>query len=171
MGSGTSTIGRLLGRLTGLEFIDLDDFIEKRYCATVRELFAARGEAWFRSCERDMLHEVGEWENVVVACGGGTPCYFDNMEWMNAHGTTVYLDASIERLHERLLRGQHKRPLIADKSEDELRTFIVDALLERMPYYEKASLHFNANLLGNEQEKEVTARRLAETLHLPTFAN
>lgn len=167
MGSGKSTVGRHVAALTGMQFIDLDSYIENRYRATVRELFARYGEDGFRTREQAMLHEAGEFEDVIVACGGGTPCFFDNMEWMNAHGTTVLLDVSIDRLHERLLRGRHKRPLIADKTDEELREFIVEALAARMPHYTKAALRFKAENLDNEQEKEVTAREFARFLRLP----
>ena len=171
MGSGKSTVGRHLAAITGLRFIDLDNYIESRYHATVRELFDRHGEEGFRLREQAMLHEAGEFEDVIIACGGGTPCFFDNMEWMNAHGTTVLLDVDIDRLHERLLRGRHKRPLIASKSDDELRRFIVEALAARMPHYEKAARRFKADRLDNEQEKAVTARRFAEFLQLPIITD
>lgn len=167
MGSGKSTMGREVSRITGMQFIDLDTYIESRYRMSVRELFAQEGEDGFRLREQAMLHEVGEFEDVIVACGGGTPCFFDNMEWMNSHGITVYLDATIERLHERLKRGRHKRPLIADKNDDELLNFIIRALEARMPHYSKATMRFAANKLDNEQEKAVTARQFAEFLNLP----
>ena len=167
MGSGKSTIGRHLSALTGMQFIDLDNYIEGRYRATVRELFAQYVEEGFRAREQAMLHEAGEFEDTIVACGGGTPCFFDNMEWMNTHGTTVLLDVDIDRLHARLMRGRHKRPLIAGKSDTELREFIVGALAARMPYYSGAKLRFRADRLDNEQEKAVTARQFAEFLHLP----
>lgn len=166
MGSGKSTLGRLVSELTGIEFIDLDAYIESRFHATVKDIFADRGEEGFRNIERAMLHEVGEFENVLVACGGGTPCFFDNMDWMNSHGTTVYLDTSVEKLFTRLKRGRHKRPLIARKNDEELQQFIVDALAERKPHYSKAAEIFRTDLMENEGEKVDTARRFITTFNI-----
>ena len=108
MGCGKSTLGRNVSRLTGVEFIDLDSYIEGRYHSSVRDIFAEKGEEGFRDIERRMLHEVAEFENVIVACGGGTPCFFDNMDYMNSKGTTVFLNTSLPKLHTRLMRGRHK---------------------------------------------------------------
>ena len=99
MGSGKTTLGRALAAEMGIPFIDLDHYIEKRYCKTIAQLFAEKGEEGFREVERRMLHEVGEFEDVIISTGGGTPCFFDNIEYMNAQGTTVYLDVPVERLH------------------------------------------------------------------------
>lgn len=163
MGSGKSTLGRALGRMTSLDFIDLDHYIEARYRQTVREIFAAGEEQRFRDVERRMLLEVAGFENVVVACGGGTPCFGDNMEIMNAAGTTVFLDTSFPKLFSRLKRGRHKRPLIAEKTDDELAEFIASSLRARMPHYSKARFSFRADLLENEVEIDETARRFIQT--------
>lgn len=167
MGSGKSTLGRLAAAMAAMQFIDLDNYIELRFHANVRDLFSRYGEEGFRSRERSMLHEVGEFEDVIVACGGGTPCFYDNMEWMNAHGTTVLLDVGVDRLHQRLMRGRYKRPLIADKGDEELRAFIVEALARRMPYYSRAAMRFKADRFDSEQEKNATARQFARFLNLP----
>ena len=90
MGAGKPTIGKVLSKLIGLTFIDLDYYIEGRFRKTVAQLFAERGEEGVRSIERNMLHEVAEFEDVLVSTGGGTPCFFDNMEFMNQQGTTIY---------------------------------------------------------------------------------
>lgn len=166
MGCGKSTLGRMVSSLTGIDFIDLDNYIEGRYHASVSQLFAERGEHGFRDLERAMLHEVGEFEDVIVACVGGTPCFFDNMDWMNAHGTTVFLDTSTDKLFARLKRGRHKRPLIADKTDDELREFIITALDGRMPHYSKAAIVFKSDLMESESEKLATGRRFVEELNI-----
>lgn len=158
MGSGKSTLGRALSRATGMPFVDLDNYIEGRYHKTVKEIFAERGEDGFRQVERNMLHEVADFENVIVACGGGTPCFFDNMEYMNRHGITVFLNTSIDKLHTRLMRGRHKRPLIADKNDEELREFIITALEKRMPHYSKAQVSFTSDLLDTESEIDDTVK-------------
>ena len=83
MGAGKTTVGKVLAGLLNLSFIDLDYYIERRYHKTVSQLFAEKGEEVFRSIERNMLHEVADFENVLVSVGGGTPCFFENMEVMN----------------------------------------------------------------------------------------
>lgn len=90
MGSGKTTLGKAFARAMQLQFIDLDWYIEERFHKTVQELFAERGEEGFREVERNMLHEAGEFENVVIAAGGGTPCFFDNIDYMNRVGDTVF---------------------------------------------------------------------------------
>lgn len=167
MGCGKSTLGRNVSRLSGVQFIDLDKYIETRFHANIRDIFATRGEAGFRDIERAMLHETGSFDDVIIACGGGTPCFFDNIDFMNEAGTTVYLDTSLDKLHTRLMRGRHKRPLIADKGDEELRTFIVEALAKRMPFYSKARERFVSDLLDCEVEVDTTARRFIKQFNLP----
>lgn len=167
MGCGKSTMGRAVSALTGVPFIDLDNYIEQRFHLTVKEIFAQRGEDGFRDVERRMLQEVADFEDVIVACGGGTPCFFDNMEYMNTHGTTVFLNTPIDRLHSRLMRGRHKRPLIADKDDEELMTFIKEALAKRMDHYSKAQITFSSERLENKSEIANTAREFAELLAIP----
>ena len=91
MGSGKTTLGKALSRQLGIDFIDLDLYIEARYHKTIREIFAESGEERFRQIEKSLLHEVADFENVIIAAGGGTPCFFDNIDYMNAHGTCIYL--------------------------------------------------------------------------------
>lgn len=164
MGSGKSTMGRLVSRATGKEFIDLDHYIENRFHRTVRELFAERGEDGFRQIERSMLHEVADMEDVIVACGGGTPCFFDNMEYINSHGVSVWLEAPVSVLHSRLLRGQYKRPLLAGLNPEELLDFIVEGIEKRREHYSKAQRRFNTALLETEADREITARRFIEEI-------
>ena len=120
MASGKTTFGRALARQTGLQHIDLDFYIEQRFHSTVREIFAQKGEAEFRRIESSMLREVGEMSDVVISCGGGTPCNGDNMEYMNSRGITVCLQASDDVIAERILQAGNKRPLMAGKSKEEI---------------------------------------------------
>lgn len=140
MGSGKSTLGRAFAKASGMEFLDLDWFIEERTHRTVRELFDAEGEDSFRLLEKKMLHEAAEFEDVVIACGGGTPCFFDNMDFMNSCGITVFLDVRMERLLERLKAARAGRPLLAGKSDEELCAFVEQGLQKRLPFYRKAKL-------------------------------
>ena len=149
MGAGKTTLGKILARELNLEFIDLDWYIESRFRQSVSQLFATRGEDGFRQIERNMLHEVAEFENVVISSGGGTPCFFENMEYMNSQATTVYLKATPETLRTHLKMGKQKRPLIAQKNDEELDAYIRESLIKREPYYTQAHLIFNTGLLDN----------------------
>lgn len=147
MGSGKTTLGRALAAAIGIPFIDLDHYIEQRYRKTISQLFAEKGEEGFREIERRMLHEVGEFEDVIISTGGGTPCFFDNIEYMNEQGTTVYLDVPVERLFIRLSIARSKRPLIKEKNDEELMSFIKEQLEKRAPHYSKAQYSFKADRL------------------------
>jgi shikimate kinase len=167
MGAGKTTLGKTLARQLGVSFIDLDWYIEERFHRSVTELFAERGEAGFRELERSMLHEVAEFEDVVISTGGGAPCFFDNMTFMNSVGTTVFLNASIEALFRRLQVAKQQRPILQGKNADELKAFIVRALKERSPFYSQARYTFNADELENHWQIEASVRRLQELLNLP----
>lgn len=163
MGSGKTTLGKALAATMGKDFIDLDNYIERRFHTSVKELFATRGEDGFRDVEKRMLHEVADFENVIVACGGGTPCYFDNMEYMRTHGLTIYLTVPPERLVLRLtLPGsRNRRPLIANKTDEELLDFINDALAKRDPFYSQAEITFCSTDIENAEQTQKTAAKLA----------
>lgn len=164
MGSGKTTLGKAYARVNALEFIDLDWYIEERMHKMVSELFAERGEEGFRELERKMLHEVGEFEDIMVACGGGTPCFYDNMDYMNGVGDTVFLDVSPEVLFRRLKIAKAKRPLLAGKTDAELMDFIVKALEKRLPFYTRASFRFNAEELENIRQISESVGKLKELL-------
>ena len=166
MGCGKSTLGRMVSSLTGISFIDLDNYIEGRYHASVSQLFAERGERGFRDIERAMLHEVGEFEDVIVACGGGTPCFFDNMDYRNQQGLTVYLKADPEVLYNHLLMGKVERPLIKGKSPEELITFIRQQLEKREPFYTKANYTLDVSLMDNYEKIKISVDKIKELLDL-----
>lgn len=140
MGSGKSTMGRKLSKLLGLNFIDLDKYVEERFFKTIPAIFSEEGEKGFREKERRSLLEVSHFENVVISTGGGAPCFFDNMEVMNNTGFTVYLAPDTETLARRILKSKTERPLVSGKSREELLAFINDTLRIRSPFYEKARL-------------------------------
>ncbi len=138
MGSGKTTAGKKLSTKLGYEFIDLDKFIEQEYQLTIPEIFAKKGEKEFRAMEHNALKKLLEKDNLVIACGGGTPCYYNNMELMNNHGNTVYLKMSADSLVSRLLNAKDKRPIIANKTEKELREFVTRQLEKREDFYDQA---------------------------------
>lgn len=166
MGAGKTTLGKAFARELGLTFVDLDWYIEERFHKTVRQIFSERGEDGFRELEKRMLHEAGDFENVVISVGGGTPCFFDNMDYMNQAGETVFLDVDIKVLFRRLKVAKQQRPLLADKNDEELMTFIVEALQKRLPFYTKAKHVFNGEQLEDRHQIRQSVERLKELLEL-----
>lgn len=166
MGAGKTTVGKALARETGMSFYDLDWYIEGRMHKTVPQIFAGRGEDGFRQIEHNLLHEVAEFEDVIISCGGGTPCFFDNMQYMNAQGDTVYLKASPEVLYAHLRMGRVKRPLLENKSEEEMRVFIQEQLARREPYYTQARHVLDVNMLDNYDKIKSSVASLREMLDL-----
>jgi len=143
MGSGKSAVGLLLKKKIGLSFWDLDDYIEKQENTSIASLFSSRGELYFRSLERKYLEQLLADPNpMIIALGGGTPCYYDTMDFLtqNENTTTVYLKTSITELGARLFPTRKSRPLIAHlQSEEELTEFIGKHLFERIPFYSHAN--------------------------------
>lgn len=166
MGAGKTTVGKALAKELGLQFYDLDWYIESRRRKTVSQIFAEVGEEGFRKIEHDMLHEVAEFEDVVISCGGGTPCFFDNMDYMNAQGQVVYLKASPDVLCKHLKMGKTERPLLKGKSSDELVEFISEQLARRAPFYEKACHQLDVSLMDNYDKIKISVSRLIELLKL-----
>ncbi len=152
MGAGKTTLGKVLAQKMGLTFYDLDEYIEDRFHRTIPQIFAESGESGFRDLERRMLHEVAEFEDVIISCGGGTPCFFDNMDYMNTCGETVFLNASPEALKAHLLMGKTQRPLIQGKSPEELLDFIKDSLQKRLPYYKKAKHTLSIDVINTNED-------------------
>lgn len=148
-GCGKTTLGRALAKSMGREFIDLDLYIENRFHQSVRDIFAAEGECGFRKKESAMLREVGEMEDVIVACGGGTPCHAGNMNFMKAHGSTIWLEASEDVLHSRLCRARSRRPHFAGLSDDQVLVHLRELDNERRDAYSQAELRFCGNELEN----------------------
>ena len=138
MGAGKTTIGKILAKDLGIPFYDLDWYIETRMRKKVKQLFDERGEEGFRVIEKNMLHEVAEFEDVVLACGGGTPCFFDNMEYLVGQGDVVYLRGTPEVLFRHLKMGKGVRPLLLGKNDEELLQYIKENVKKREEYYMKA---------------------------------
>ena len=166
MGCGKTTLGEVLARQMDCRFIDLDEFIEQRQGMTVLQIFDEMGENRFRELETEALHEVASMTDVIVGCGGGTPCHGDNMTLMNQAGTTVWLTTSPERITARLpLPEQNsKRPKLNTLSIHEVLPLVKKELQSRSPYYAQAQLQFDSTDIETGPATVRTARRLAKLL-------
>lgn len=168
MGAGKTSVGKVLARKLGMEFYDLDWYIEERFRQKICDIFAEKGEEGFRRIERAMLHEVAEFENVVLALGGGTPCFFDNMEYLNQCGITIFLDASPKTIVQHLSISHTVRPLLRDKKGQELLDHINQQLAQRMPHYSKAQYVVNVDTLDNfDKIDQLVENIINETNILP----
>ena len=164
MGAGKTTVGKALSKELGIQFYDLDWYIESRRRKTVPQLFAELGEEGFRKIEYNMLHEVAEFENVIISCGGGTPCFFDNMDYMNRQGKVIYLRCEPEVLQKHLMMGKTERPLLKGKTPEELTAYIKEHLLEREPFYNKARYTLDVSLMDNYEKIAITVDKLREMI-------
>lgn len=164
MGAGKTTVGHALSKLTGMPFYDLDWYIETRMHRKVPQLFAEWGEEKFRQMEHNMLHEVAEFDQVILSCGGGTPCFFDNMDYMNQQGETIYLKASPEVLYSHLCVARVERPLLKNMSQEQLQEHIRHQLEVREPYYMKAKHIVDVNQQTDFTHIKTTVAKIRERL-------
>ncbi|MBF9252871.1 AAA family ATPase [Pontibacter sp. 172403-2] len=141
MGSGKTTLGRQLAGRLGYTFIDLDTYIEGRAGKSIAQLFEEQGQERFRILEREALEAlVQEHQQAVVATGGGAPCFFDNMAFINRHGKSFFLDVPVAELAQRLLQSDlQARPLLAGKTAAELKSFLSKTLAVRRQFYKQAT--------------------------------
>jgi shikimate kinase len=160
MGSGKTSMGKLLAEELNYPFIDLDKFIEERMLISIAKIFHHYGEYFFRKTESEYLHEMANWKNLVVACGGGTPCYDKNLDWMKSTGLTVYLKTTNEELYKRLAVPEQKndRPLIASLTAPAMKTYIKETLKKRELYYNQADILLEQK---NEIKKDVASLLVA----------
>lgn len=166
MGAGKTTVGKALSKDLGMMFYDLDWYIESRMHMTVKGIFDEKGEEGFRKIESNMLHEVAEFEDVIISCGGGTPCFFDNMDYMNRQGETIYLKATPDVLYKHLKMGRTVRPLLLNKTPDEVREFVGKQLAERETYYNKAKHVLDVNLMDNFEKIKITVAEVKRLLDI-----
>ncbi len=140
MGSGKSTLGKNLSELMKVSFIDLDSKIESHEGKSVSEIFKERGEEYFRKTEAETLRKTKRQPDAIIATGGGTPCFHNNMKWMNDNGITIYLEATAGELYHRLTKERQTRPLLASLGDVALFDFIMSSLAHREPFYAQAAL-------------------------------
>lgn len=157
MGCGKSTLGRRLSEYLELQFADMDNYIEERNYKTIPQIFAEDGEAEFRKKERNALEELSEFTDIVIATGGGAPCFFDNIDLMNKTGKTIYLNIHPKILADRLLKSKTERPLIKGKSREELVAFIDETLSKRNKFYTQAEYQITQADMDLEDIKEMLA--------------
>ena len=148
MASGKSTVGKKLANKIGLPFIDLDNYIEEKFNTTIRVLMNDKGQDVFREIERDTLKSViEENKSAVISTGGGTPCYFDNMERMKSSGETIYIEVDIPIIVDRLIHSKKDRPLIWGKTREDLTVYAKDLLEKRDAFYKQAKHIVNGKSL------------------------
>ena len=164
MGAGKTTVGRALAKELGLAFYDLDWYISSRMHKTIGQLFEERGEDGFRQIERNMLHEIAEFEDVVISCGGGTPCFFDNIDYMNRQGEVIYLKTDPETIYKHLKMSKNDRPLLRGKSQQQLLSFINEQLQARSPYYSKARHTLDITLIDNYSKLATCVAQIVDML-------
>ena len=166
MGAGKTTIGKILAKNLGIPFYDLDWYIETRMRKKVKQIFDERGEEGFRIIEKNMLHEVAEFEDVVVACGGGTPCFFDNMDYLVGQGDVVYLRGTPDVLFRHLKMGKGVRPLLLGKSDEELLEYIKENVEKREEFYMKANHIVDIPCMEDEDKILDTTEKIKTELGL-----
>ena len=166
MGAGKTTLGKALAKDLGVSFIDLDQYIERRYMKTVSQIFAIKGEQGFREIESRLLREAGEFDDVIVSCGGSTPLIGDNMDYMLAQGKTVYLKCDNDTLLRRLKAASATRPLIAGKTDPELAAFIESETKRREPGYLRAEFICPGDRLETRDQISETVKYLEQLLNL-----
>ncbi len=141
MGSGKSFRGNQLSEKLKLPFFDLDEQVESQEGKSIIQLFAEKGEEYFRLLEKDMMHIISEsHESFIMATGGGTPCYFNNIDYMNNAGTTVWINTPVDILFERLVKEKENRPLLKELNDEQLKGFIMKKYADRKIYYEQSSI-------------------------------
>lgn len=140
MGAGKTTAARRLAQRMGWEVVDTDALFEEKYKISVNDFFNKYDEPLYRKLESEVLKATESLDHVVVSTGGGTACFFDNMDWMNQHGLTVFLRISPQVAVDRVIHSRHKRPLVEGKSEEELTEFVNQHYASRLPFYEQARI-------------------------------
>lgn len=158
MGSGKTYWGKQWSEASGLPFYDLDEEIEKKEGKSVSAIFAEKGEDAFRKMEADMLALFYKKDDFILSCGGGTPCFHNNMKQMNNHGATIYLQSTVEELVQRLHAEKETRPLIAGMNDEVLAEFISNKLNERNSFYNQAMYHLPTRYMNIDNFQKIIRR-------------
>ena len=157
MGCGKTHWGRQLAEAIGIPFFDLDEKLAEKEGKTITQIFDDEGEEYFRLLEKDALHLLTEsHETFIMACGGGTPSFYNNIDYMNRQGTTVWINCSVECLHKRLVKERGNRPLLKELSDNDLRSYIIKKFGDRKIFYQQARLII--------QEEEMSLQDLVDRI-------
>ncbi|RYZ50553.1 MAG: shikimate kinase [Sphingobacteriales bacterium] len=152
MGSGKTHWGRQLSDRLKMPFFDLDEVIIEDEKRSVTDIFDEHGEEYFRIKEKQVLETlVDDHQSVIISCGGGTPCFFNNIEYMKKYGLVVWLNTNVDVLGDRLLKQRSHRPVLSGLKDEELRSFIIKKMNERRMYYEQADV-----IIDNENDMSVS---------------
>lgn len=155
MGSGKTYWGEKWAKRSGLEFYDIDDIVEEEQGKSIAEIFAEKGEQHFRDLETVALRNFANHQNIIIACGGGTPCFNDNITWMNENGNSIYLQSSPQKILDRLITEKEKRPLIKNLDNLELLFYITEKIKEREAFYKQAKIILNVDDLPEDYTIEM----------------
>lgn len=153
MGSGKTTLGKKVASSIGFEFIDMDNIVTEKEGMSINKIFETKGEKYFRNTETEVLKSLSDLENTIISTGGGTPCFNKNIDYMNSSGITIYLKLPPDIIFSRVKKSRNKRPLLKDKTDEEVREFIKRKLEEREPFYSKSGYVVNA---FNPQVADIT---------------
>lgn len=146
-GAGKTYLGKIWAADNGLGFYDLDQLIGEEERMSIESIFSEFGESYFREKEAAVLRNTDRFDHCIIACGGGTPCFFDNMDWMNRNGCTVFLDESPGNIFHHLINDKTQRPLLKGRTGDELKNFLGEISAERMPYYQRSQIRITSENL------------------------
>ncbi|MBI2282492.1 MAG: shikimate kinase [Bacteroidetes bacterium] len=149
MGTGKTYWCKKLAKKLKVGGYDLDFLIESNEERSIAEIFAESGETYFRRAESKILHWFKDKKSFVLATGGGTPCYHENMQWMNEQGITIWIDEPVDTLLQRLKPEKEHRPLIKALSDEELKQFLTEKLVQRYPFYHQATYHLKGDMISD----------------------
>ncbi len=157
MGAGKSSVGKKIAQSLHYRFVDLDELIKKKSKKSIPEIFELEGEEVFRIAEQQALHSLKDESKIVVATGGGCPVFANNMQWMNDHGKTIYLNCSVGILFHRIAPQKKQRPLISHLDDVDIMDFIISTLNERREHYEKANF-----IVDGDGKVEMVCKRILD---------
>ena len=158
MGTGKSYWAKKIAKKLKIGGYDLDDLVEVKEENTITELFAEKGEAYFRKAEAEVLRWFAQKKSFTLATGGGTPCYNNNMQWMNSFGITIWIDEPVEVLAERLEKEKEHRPLIKNLDNAALQDYLANKLAERETFYKHATYHLRGPEIDERSFTKIIGR-------------
>lgn len=144
-GSGKSYLGRKIAQTLKLQFLDIDELIEKHEKKLIRTIILENGEKYFRDIERTILHQTEFKNKFVISCGGGTPTFFDNMDWMKKNGIVIWINSPLEIISERIAKNITRRPLFIGLSKEEINNKLLELSQKRTPFYKKSNITIEIN--------------------------